>query len=52
MTIAMETIKHARTSQPADGNHQITLQELATQIIESMAFAEEQIATFAVGGSR
>jgi Agenet domain/Caspase domain len=34
----------------ADGNQQITLQELATQIIDSMAFAEEQIATFAVGG--
>jgi hypothetical protein len=34
----------------ADGNNQITLQELAAQIIDSMAFAEEQIATFAVGG--
>jgi len=34
----------------ADGNNQITLQELAAQMIESMAFAEEQIATFAVGG--
>jgi hypothetical protein len=34
----------------ADGNNQISLQELAAQIIDSMAFAEEQIATFAVGG--
>jgi hypothetical protein len=34
----------------ADGNNQITLQELAAQIIDSMAFAEEQIATFAVSG--
>jgi hypothetical protein len=33
-----------------DSNSQITLQELAAQIIESMAFAEEQIATFAVSG--
>lgn len=34
----------------ADHNNQITLQELAGQIIESMAFAEEQIATFMVSG--
>jgi hypothetical protein len=34
----------------ADGNNQITLEELAAQMIDSMAFAEQQIATFAVGG--
>lgn len=33
-----------------DRNNQITLQELAEQIIESMAFAEQQIATFEVSG--
>jgi hypothetical protein len=34
----------------ADGNRRITLQELAAQIMDSMAFAEQQIATFEVGG--
>lgn len=34
----------------ADGNHQITLHELAQQIIDTMAFAEEQFATFAIRG--
>ena len=33
-----------------DGNRQITLQELARQIVETMAFAEEQFATFATKG--
>lgn len=33
-----------------DGNSQITLGELAAQLIESMAFAEEQVATFTVAG--
>ncbi|HEY1015742.1 MAG TPA: agenet domain-containing protein [Herpetosiphonaceae bacterium] len=33
-----------------DGNRSITLQELAHQMMESMAFAEEQAATFAVCG--
>ncbi|GAB4198902.1 MAG: hypothetical protein OHK0022_18660 [Roseiflexaceae bacterium] len=32
-----------------DGSDQITLGELADQVIESMAFAEEQIARFATG---
>lgn len=34
----------------ADGNAVITLRELAAQITESMAFAEEQLATFATAG--
>jgi hypothetical protein len=34
----------------ADANTAITLRELAAQIAESMAFAEEQIATFATAG--
>ncbi|MFL5801498.1 MAG: agenet domain-containing protein [Roseiflexaceae bacterium] len=34
----------------ADGDSTITLRELAAQIAESMAFAEEQIATFATVG--
>ncbi|HEY0604823.1 MAG TPA: agenet domain-containing protein [Herpetosiphonaceae bacterium] len=33
-----------------DGNRRITLQELAAQMIDSMAFAEEQVATFSVCG--
>jgi hypothetical protein len=35
----------------ADGNNAITWRELARQIAESMAFAEEQIATFATTGA-
>jgi len=35
----------------ADGNSAITLRVLAAQIAESMAFAEEQIATFATSGA-
>ena len=34
-----------------DGDSSITLRELAAQIAESMAFAEEQIATFATTGA-
>jgi Caspase domain/Agenet domain len=34
----------------ADGDHVITLRELAEQIAETMAFAEEQIVTFATHG--
>lgn len=34
----------------ANGNAMISLRELAAQICESMAFAEEQIATFATAG--
>jgi Caspase domain/Agenet domain len=35
----------------ADGNSSITLRELAAQIAESMAFAEEQICTFTTVGN-
>lgn len=34
----------------ANGDDQITLRELAGQIVDSMAFAEEQVATFATAG--
>ena len=36
----------------ADGSRFITLQEMATQIAENMAFAEEQVATFSISGDR
>lgn len=35
----------------ADGNNAISLSELATQMMASMAFAEEQLATFATVGT-
>jgi hypothetical protein len=34
-----------------DGNQHITLQELAAQLMDSMAFAEEQVASFMVCGN-
>jgi hypothetical protein len=34
----------------ADGSHQVTLRELADQIVADMAFADEQLATFALRG--
>lgn len=34
-----------------DGNHEITLHELASQVAASLAFAEEQLASFVVQGA-
>jgi hypothetical protein len=41
---------HGQCFTDGDGDRQITLGELAAQLIESMAFAEEQVATFTLSG--